>query len=67
MTESVFGTISNRQPLRLLPIQWGKPDKELATGVLYSLARTTPQHAIPFNPVLNRRLRTFLCQHGFAK
>lgn len=56
-----------RKPVSLTPIPWGKPDKELATGVLRSLAAMTPRHAIPFNTVLNRRLREFLHSHGVAK
>ena len=58
---------AQRQPVRLAPIPWGKPDPSLATGVMHSLARTTPPHAIPFNTALNRRLREFLRSHGFAR
>ena len=55
-----------RQPLPLKPIPWGKPDKALASGVLHSVAATTPRHALPFNPIFNRKLRAFLNRYGFA-
>lgn len=53
-----------RQPVRLTPIDWGKRDKPLATGVLHSIARMTPRASIPFNTVLTRKLREFLEQNG---
>lgn len=53
--------------VRLLPIPWGKPDPELATGVLHSVARTTPPISFPFNVVRNRRLRALLAREGLAR
>jgi hypothetical protein len=56
-----------RKPCPLQPIQWGKPDKALASGVMLSIAETTPPPAIPFNFVLHRRLREFLRGHGVGQ
>lgn len=53
--------------VRLLPIQWGKRDPELATGVLHSVARTTPPISFPFNVMRNRRLRALLAREGLAR
>lgn len=53
--------------VRLLPIPWGKRDPELAKGVMYSLANTTPQHTVPFSIVNNRRLRAILIREGLAR
>lgn len=53
--------------VRLLPIQWGKPDPELAKGVMQSVADMTPQPRIPFHLVNNRRLRSILIREGLAR
>ena len=59
--------MSNRIPVQLSPIQWGKPDPELARGVMQSVAETTPQPRIPFHLVNNRRLRAILIREGLAR
>lgn len=53
--------------VQLAPIPWGKRDPELAKGVMQSMAATTPQPRIPFNPVNNRRLRAILIREGLAR
>ncbi len=54
------------QPKRLVlqPIQWGKRDPTLARGVCRAIREAMPEIVIPFHPKHDRKLRTYLREHG---
>jgi hypothetical protein len=54
-----------REPVRLQPIPWGKPDPALARSLCWQIRELMPDTVIPFNPITHRKLRTYLREHGF--
>lgn len=60
---------SAREPVRLQPIPWGKPDPVLARALCWQIRELMPETVIPFNPLTpltHRKLRTYLREHGFS-
>jgi hypothetical protein len=55
-----------REPMRLEPIPWGKPDPALARGVCRHIRDAMPETVIAWNPITHRKLRTYLREHGFT-
>lgn len=60
----VFPKPIRAHPVRLSPIAWGTPDRDLARGICRHIVEATPPTVIAFNPRTDARMRRDLRSHG---
>jgi len=55
-----------RVPVQLKPIEWGKPDPQLAKALCWHISDAPPAIVIRFNPFTHRRIAAFLRSCGIV-